>query len=299
VRFVSCIAFALLQLQLASSDVTFVFTTVYHGRFTNTQNRYVKASALVTAGVTDDREAHPCPVCLDRDDQDDGSDDVGSGTCAKCAQSFCFECYKKVWQQPCPTCRNPLNLPDVERIRLLKAMVSGRTAGRHTGYAMHLLAATLGFTPEGMRWRVKSAALGCRRAQFVLAGYFLTAQFKLNPALCAAIVALSEAEQEKALRQEFLKAADWMFLARDNNHPHAERMIEMARKHICSRVEISGLTKAARLNGRQGFITSTLITESQSPSGTAAERVAVLLDGEPKPVLVREVNLCLARRAHR
>mmetsp|Transcript_32043 Transcript_32043/g.96434 ORF Transcript_32043/g.96434 Transcript_32043/m.96434 type:complete len:1595 (+) Transcript_32043:1276-6060(+) len=80
---------------------------------------------------------HPCPVCLDNED------DAGeAGMCYACGALFCGQCNttEKLGNLPCPKCRHPLPRMSNEGIvKLLWDLIKKRRTGRHVAAAMHLL----------------------------------------------------------------------------------------------------------------------------------------------------------------
>jgi hypothetical protein len=79
---------------------------------------------------------HPCPICLDSED------DAGGGfMCLSCGQMFCGSCKETLVARGvthCPTCRAVLGIPPKEQGRLLRQLVA-RPDGRHTQEAQFLL----------------------------------------------------------------------------------------------------------------------------------------------------------------
>jgi hypothetical protein len=88
------------------------------------------------SGGVDTPLKHPCPICLDN--EDDASD---AGLCLSCGQLFCSSCSKSLVQRGvtnCPTCRAVLAVPAKEDVRRLRQLLA-RPTGRHTSVAQCLL----------------------------------------------------------------------------------------------------------------------------------------------------------------
>ena len=274
---------------------------------------YVAAKALIAArkrsGADHEaatfREEHVCPVCLDNDEQDDGPDiegygKPGAGTCPKCCQSFCYECFHKIKSSICPMCRSTFSRTTLERATLLRAIVHERDCTRAKPLAMHLLADLCSESrqyEEENRWRFQAAALGCRRSQYCLGGFF---QFRIYMQLAElhGVRAASPTEQE--LRINCAKAIDWYAIAADNGHLMAKDFF-IDRSSINNpgmRVKVFGLTTATHFNGMFGYVTFTGST-ANSEKATKTGRQAVLIDGEPKAKLLKEENLELVVRDSR
>jgi hypothetical protein len=86
------------------------------------------------SGEGDTPLQHPCPICLDN--EDDAGD---QGMCYSCGQLFCGSCRDSLNARSvihCPTCRAVLRVPDKERVRLLRQLVA-RSDGRHILHAQY------------------------------------------------------------------------------------------------------------------------------------------------------------------
>ena len=71
-----------------------------------------------SAAAHDDEFAHPCPVCLDNED-DATVDGKGCGQCFACGQMYCGACNANVSATlKYPTCRAPINISDACTWRL-------------------------------------------------------------------------------------------------------------------------------------------------------------------------------------
>jgi TPR repeat protein len=112
---------------------------------------------------------HPCPICLDNEDN------AGeSGMCFACGQLYCGGCKESMAQQgvaDCPTCRAELFISVTEEVRRLRLLLA-RPAGRHTMYGQCALgdfyATGRGGTQddaEAARWYRLSADQGNAVAQ--------------------------------------------------------------------------------------------------------------------------------------
>jgi hypothetical protein len=85
-----------------------------------------------SGGSLDADLKHPCPICLDTED-----DDGEQGMCFSCGQFFCGSCKKSLEQRRvrnCPTCRAVFGVPAEENVRLLRQLLA-RPPGRHTPIA--------------------------------------------------------------------------------------------------------------------------------------------------------------------
>jgi hypothetical protein len=119
---------------------------------------------------------HPCPICLDNED------DAGvRGMCCSCGQLFCGSCRKSLIQRgvtSCPTCRAVLDMSDKERFQLLQQLVA-RPTGRHTPVAQFDLgvcyAKGVGVAQdkaEAVRRYRLAAGQGDAKAQYNLGGHY-------------------------------------------------------------------------------------------------------------------------------
>jgi TPR repeat protein len=113
---------------------------------------------------------HPCPICLDNED------DVGEkGMCYSCGQMFCGSCKMSLRERgvtSCPTCRAALDISQTEQVRQLRLLLA-RPTGRHTPVAQFNLGACYrGGTgvaqddAEAARWYRLAADGGLEEAQF-------------------------------------------------------------------------------------------------------------------------------------
>eukprot|EP00038_Savillea_parva_P018184 m.22608 g.22608 ORF g.22608 m.22608 type:complete len:385 (+) comp4005_c0_seq1:22-1176(+) len=100
----------------------------------STTKNDTKGSADVSEGGNQSL-AHPCPICLDKED-----DDGLYAMCNSCGQLFCGGCRVAIRTNStlCPTCREPLELPAAEMVRRLQALLK-RPPGRYTAVAQTVL----------------------------------------------------------------------------------------------------------------------------------------------------------------
>jgi TPR repeat protein len=112
---------------------------------------------------------HPCPICLDNED------DAGDmGACLSCGQLFCGSCRTSLRQRGvtnCPTCRAVIDVPAEEYVRRLRQLLA-RPNGRHTSIAQRSLAlcyssgrGVLQDDTEAARWHRLAADRGFADAQ--------------------------------------------------------------------------------------------------------------------------------------
>ena len=108
--------------------------------------------------VADDEEvAHPCPICLDNED-DAYVDGQYSGQCFACRQMYGGACMANVRAtRKCPTCRAPFHVSDGEKFRRLWKLVHDRSPGRRKT----LLVAC---TPKGRTTKRQSRGTASDRA---------------------------------------------------------------------------------------------------------------------------------------
>jgi TPR repeat protein len=120
---------------------------------------------------------HPCPICLDNED-----DTGDAGMCYSCGHMFCGSCKKSLNQRlvtNCPTCRASLLVfSPKERVRKLRQLLA-RAAGRHTPFAQYNLGACYNDGTgvaqdyaEALRWYRLAADQGLGNAQFNIGVYY-------------------------------------------------------------------------------------------------------------------------------
>ena len=115
------------------------------------------------AAEDDDEFAHPCPVCLDNED-DAYVDGQGAGQCFACGQRCCGACNANVSAtRKCPTCRAPIHVSDQEEFKRLWKLVHDRSPGRHTPWAQNKLGAMY-YDGQGAKQDHKEAAKWFRKA---------------------------------------------------------------------------------------------------------------------------------------
>jgi TPR repeat protein len=86
-----------------------------------------RGDAAAASGVDDAPLQHPCPICLDNED-----DAVGFGMCFSCGQMYCGKCNVDGGiLDTCPTCRAVLNVSGQENVRRLLVLLE-RPCGRST-----------------------------------------------------------------------------------------------------------------------------------------------------------------------
>jgi TPR repeat protein len=149
---------------------------------------------------------HPCPICLDNED------DFGlECMCFSCGQLFCGSCKESLAQRGlanCPTCRSVLlDLPAKEVARLVRLLLA-RSDGRHTPLAQFTLGALYADgagvaqnQEEAVRWYRLAAHQGNADAQFNIGGCYHTGT---------------------GVVQDVAEASRWYRLAADQGHARAE-----------------------------------------------------------------------------
>jgi hypothetical protein len=125
------------------------------------------------SGGVDAPLQHPCPLCLDN--EDDGG---ALWMCYSCGQLFCGSCKTISGEHGvtnCPTCRTALDISVAEQTRQLHRLLA-RPDGRHTKIAQFNLGVRYGKGAgavqdevEAVRWYRLSADRGYASAQFNLA----------------------------------------------------------------------------------------------------------------------------------
>jgi hypothetical protein len=119
---------------------------------------------------------HPCPICLDNEDDDDGF-----GMCCSCGQMFCGSCHQSFGKHGvtnCPTCRAVPTVSGKEHVRLLRQLLA-RSYGRHMQCAQYTLgtcyedgAGVAQDAGEALRWYRLAADQGYAHAQFIIAVFY-------------------------------------------------------------------------------------------------------------------------------
>jgi hypothetical protein len=124
------------------------------------------------SGGVDAPLEHPCPICLDT--EDDGEE---SGMCSSCGQLCCGSCNTSIGEHgvtKCPTCRASFSISETEKVRRLRQLLA-RPDGRHTRVAQYNIAVcykqgvgVVQDSAEAMRWYRLAADRGYAKAQYSL-----------------------------------------------------------------------------------------------------------------------------------
>ena len=122
--------------------------------------------------AADDEFAHPCPICLDNED-DANVDGQHCGQCTACGQMYCGGCNANVGATlKCPTCRAPIAVSHEESFKRLWKLVHDRSPGRHTPAAQSNLGVRYekgrGVKQdykEAVTWYTRAAEQGFAKAQ--------------------------------------------------------------------------------------------------------------------------------------
>jgi TPR repeat protein len=155
-------------------------------------------------GVPDTPLKHPCPVCLDTED------DAGEepGMCYNCGQMVCDSCNRSFEQHAtlvtrCPTCRAEGGASAEEDVRRLRQLLA-RPPGRHTAVAQCALGSCYsdgtGVVQDGaeaMRWLRLAAEQGYASAMYNLGSMYLSGS---------------------GVAKDDMEAARWYRLAADRGH---------------------------------------------------------------------------------
>ena len=209
------------------------------------------------AGAADDEFAHPCPICLDNED-DAYVNGHECGQCQACGQMYCGSCNVGILSrvENCPTCRAPLHVSDEESCRRVWRLVHNRSWGRHTLPAqnslgnMHRKGAGVKQDRKGaVEWYKKAAAQGHAHAQTNLGVAHANGHgVKQNYTAAAAWFRLA-AEQGSAKAQhnlgcayfaghgvprDFAEASKWSQLAADQGHANALKTLDLLQQHSLS-----------------------------------------------------------------
>jgi TPR repeat protein len=124
----------------------------------------MKYCNIITA-ADDDELAHPCPICLDNED-DAYVDGMRCGQCFACGQMYCGGCNTVDGMgriSNCPTCRAPIIVSDEENFKRLWKLVHDRSPGRHTPVAQYNLG-TMYHEGDGVKQDDKEAVKWYRKA---------------------------------------------------------------------------------------------------------------------------------------
>jgi hypothetical protein len=170
------------------------------------------------SAVVDNEFKHPCPICLDAEEDNDVDDHIISGMCHACGQSLCGMCCERVYnianftqQMKCPMCRAPFsnmydNRDKVAFDRLWK-LVHDRSPGRHTPVAQNLIGSKYhggeGVKQdhaEAFKWYGLGAKGGNARAQYNYSVMFY---------------------EGRVVKQSYTKAVKWLRLSADQGFAKA------------------------------------------------------------------------------
>jgi hypothetical protein len=158
-----------------------------------------------TSGGGDTPLQHPCPICLDTEDN------AGDpGMCFSCGQMFCGSCSDSLVARGvtnCPTCRAALDISEKEQVRLLRQLVA-RSDGRHIQNAQFSLGACYEDgtgvpqdDAEAVRWYRLAADQGHAKARFNIGVFY---------------------KNGTGVVQDDAEAVRWCRLAADQGHAKAQ-----------------------------------------------------------------------------
>ena len=132
------------------------------------------------AAAGDAEFAHPCPICLDNED-DATVDGRGCWMCYACGQMYCGACKGGLVDRSpnCPTCRAPFAVSHEEEFKRLWKLVHDRSPGRHTPVAQNSLGTAYDtgdgieqdYT-EAVKWYRKAGEQGYAMAQYNLGAMY-------------------------------------------------------------------------------------------------------------------------------
>ena len=269
------------------------------------------------AAADDDDFAHPCPICLDNED-DAYVDGVMPGQCFACGQMSCGGCNANVSATlKCPTCRAPFNVSDAEKFKRLMKLVHDRSPGRHTPAVQYNLGVMYDNGQgvkqdhrEAVAWYRKAAAQGDAQAQFNLGNMCRKGQgVKQNRKEAvewyrkAAEQGFAEAQNNlgvmygngQGVPQDFAEALQWWQSAAEHGYENALKALDQLQQHNLVPTPPPGtavtailLTSAAgsKHNNKPGIVVT-------PADGTAVKpgRVVVLLEGAATPISFKLMNL--------
>ena len=172
------------------------------------------------AAADDDAEfGHPCPICLDNED-DATVDGEMCGMCTACGQMYCGACNKacRIGRiDNCPTCRAPGSVSDKEHFRRLWKLIHDRSPGRHTLSAQNCLGemykkgqGVKQDYKEAVEWYRKAAEQGDATAQCNL-GY-----------MC---------NKGEGVKQDYKEAVEWYRKAAEQGFAKAQSSLGTMYKH--------------------------------------------------------------------
>jgi TPR repeat protein len=145
----------------------------------------VEVEVRLLAAADADEFTHPCPICLDNED-DATVDGQYCGQCFACGQMYCGGCNTvdfAVRSPNCPTCRAPFAVSHEENFERLWKLVHDRSPRRHTPAAQN----ALGYmydngqgvkqdSKEAVTWYRKAAEQGFEVAQHNLGVMYANGQ---------------------------------------------------------------------------------------------------------------------------
>ena len=271
------------------------------------------------AAADDDEFAHPCPVCLDNEDNAvvDGQD---YGMCSACGQMYCGACKAgglAVRSPNCPTCRAPLAVSAEEDFKRFWKLVHDRSPGRHTPWAQFNLGIAYDYGrgvkqdyKEAVEWYRKAAEQGDAKAQHNLGVNYSKGQGVKQDHKEAVTWYRLAAEQGLAVSQnnlggmyavgdgvpqDFAKALKWLQSAAEQGVENALEILEILQQHKPIPTPPSGtavtavlLTSAA---GSKHNNTSGIVVAPADGTAITPGRVAVLLEGAAAPISLKLMNL--------
>ena len=236
------------------------------------------------AADDDDEFAHPCPVCLDNEDDAyvDGED---CGQCTACGQMYCGGCKANVGATlKCPTCRAPLRVSDEEIFRRLWKLVYDRSPGRHTPVAQCILG-SMYREGKGVKQDYKEAIMLYRKA--AEQGYAMFAASQNNLGYMYA--------NGQGVPKDFAEALQWWQSAAEHGNESALKALnEMQQKNLIptpppgTTITAIMLTSAA---GRKHNNTPGIVVIPTEGTVVKPGRVAVLLEGAATPISFKLMNL--------
>ena len=271
------------------------------------------------AGDDDDEFAHPCPVCLDNED-DACVDGKQSGMCSACGQIYCGACNAAglAFRSPnCPTCRAPLIVSDKETFKRMWKLVHDRSPGRYTAPAQYGLgvryAKGQGIKQdhkEAVRWYRIAAEQGYAAAEYNLGDMYDTGEgVKQDHKEAvtwyrkAAAQSLAAAQNNlgimyikgQGVEQDFGKALKWYQLAAEQGEETALKNLNtLQQRNVIpppppgTAVIVILLTSAA---GSKHNSTPGIVVTPADGTVVKPGRVAVLLEGAAAPISFKLMNL--------
>ena len=273
------------------------------------------------AAADDDEFAHPCPICLDNEDD---ADMIGSrcGMCSACGQMYCGACKADalVDRSPnCPTCRAPFRISGAEVFKQMWKLVHDRSSGRHTPVAQCNLGCMYENghgvkqdSKEAVAWYRKAAEQGYTHAQFNLGLMYKNGRGVKQDHKEAAMWYRKAAEQGDAgaqvnlgamynngqgVPQDFAAALNWFQLAAEQGYEKASKALDLMRQHNLSLIlppspgtAVTAILLTSAAGSKHNNTPGIVVTPTE---GTVVKpgRVAVLLDGAAAPIAFKLMNL--------